>query len=706
MADKLDFMTELAKDVDARKHGQTSSFGTINDFVPKNRVVKETDYDREQDYENTRPISAQRPAYQQPQYYEQPRQDYTQQQNYYDQPRQEYTQPQQVYEQPQQEYEQEEYEDYQETPVFTEPVSNEGNEETRPASFHEEERVKIEKPKFRLSPAMIGGGIFAILLIGFLVWFLFLRAKIVMPDFTGKTLTEAANWAKQNKIDTSALARTYEYSLEYDSDVIISQTPLAGAHIKADTPITFVVSQGADPEESIDFPDIKSMTYSELNDWKNENKLSKTKITTEYNTTVEKDAVISYELKNASEGDFKRGSTLTIKVSKGPAPAGQVTVENFVGKSFSDAATWANTKKLIIVKQEMNSDKVESGYIISQQPAAGQSMAEGDTFTVSVSKGKGVKIPNLVGYSKEQLEAWSSGKNNNVTIVKKSVYNTAPLGSVIAQDPAPGTVLDAGDVLQLTISLYMPILETNSRAWLGKDYLELKAWCDDVNYNGADIQAGMWGDWQYPICSDEYPTPGQIIQYACYYGTSDLADGCGRPLNNNSRINMLVSSGACTVKNKISITQADLASIDSMISFCNANQMACTYEVNNDLGDGVVVKAKINGICRYNNEPFQDVVEVGSSIQVYYKNKLPSTAKDIMLAKDNIADLSVTYNFCNSNSLSCTYVANDDAGSEKIPDADATTVRLIVNEKTIYNNDGTNFPAFIKSDASIKVVYK
>ncbi|MBR2675339.1 MAG: PASTA domain-containing protein [Solobacterium sp.] len=620
MADKLDFMTELAKDVDARKHGQTSSFGTINDFVPKNRVVRETDYDREQDYENTRPVSAQRPVYQQPQ------------PQTYEQPRQEYTQPQPVYE-PQQEYDASEYEEYQETPVFTEPVPNENDsEETRPASFHEEERVKIEKPKFRISPALIGGVVFVLLLIGFLIWFLFFRANIMIPDFTGKTLTEAANWAKQNKIDTNALARTYEYSTEYDNDVIISQTPEGGTRIKTNTPITFIVSQGADPEEPVDFPDIKSMTYSELNDWKNDNKLTKTKISTEYNTAVEKDAVISYELKNVSESEFKRGSTLTIKVSKGPAPAGQVTVENFVGKSFADAATWANTKKVVIVKQEINSDKVESGYIISQQPASGQAMAEGETFTVTVSKGKGVKIPNLVGYSKEQLEAWSSSKNNNVTIVKKSIYNTAPLGSVIAQDPAPGTILDAGDVLQLTISLYMPILETNSRAWLGKDYLELKAWCDDVNYNGADIQAGMWGDWQYAVCSDEYPTPGQIIEYACYYGTSDLADGCGRPLNNYSRINMKVSSGACTVatptptpaptsdpdtRPSYILKTENIADLDAIMKFCNENVMACDYTQNSELDKAV--RVTFNSETHSTGDTFQSVVKKETAIKVEYK---------------------------------------------------------------------------------------
>ena len=78
MADKLDFMTELAKDIDARKHGETSSFGTINDFVPRQREIRDTEYDREQDYENTRPVSvppaqtASIPVSQPEEYYEEP----------------------------------------------------------------------------------------------------------------------------------------------------------------------------------------------------------------------------------------------------------------------------------------------------------------------------------------------------------------------------------------------------------------------------------------------------------------------------------------------------------------------------------------------------------------------------------------------------------------------------------------------------------
>ena len=613
MADKLDFMSELAKSVDAKKRGETSSFGTIDDFVPRNRNIPEEEHETEVQPEPRKKVKPSRPE----------------------------PQPEPVSEP--EEYEEEEYEEGEEYEEEEEPVSSARSmyesASSSPASFAQEERVKVEKPQFRLTGPMIGGIAAALALLLFLVWFFALRSPIVLPDFTGKSLNEVSAWAAQNKIESTAIARTYEYSLEYDSDVVISQTPAGGKRIKKNTPITFTVSQGADPDEEIPFPDIRSMTYEELTDWKNENKLTKTKISTEYSTTVENGGVIEYVLKNVSENEFTRGSTLTIRCSKGPAPAGQVTVENFTGKNYAEAMTWANSKKLKVVREDVNSDTADNGVIIAQNPKAGASMTEGDTFTITVSKGKGVKIPNLVGYTKEQLEAWSSAKENNVVIVKKSVYNEAPLGSVIAQDRAPGSIVDAGDVLQLTISLYMPILETNSRAWLGKDYLELHAWCDDVNYNGADIQAGMWGDWQYPTCSDEYPTPGQIVRYACYYGTSDQADGCGRPLNNYSRINYQISSGACTVATptpeptptptaapvtQLVMTSDDVSSLDAILTFCQKNGVK--YE-GPFAGDAVNVKVTVSGSgAEFTSEQnFQTVINPTTDVLTIVYNQNPPT---------------------------------------------------------------------------------
>ena len=684
MGDKLDFMSELAKDVEAKKHGQTSSFGSINDFVPKEHHPKETEFDKTQDYEQpSEPVSSA--------------------------PVSEEKAPASAVEEGKEEAPEEEKKE--EKPKSFEEIyedSGNNNKDASPASFQEEVRVKVEKPKMKLSPVGIGVVAALIALIGFLVWFFFIRANIVLPDFTGKTLSDVSAWAKQNKIANTSIAPSYEFSMEYDNDVVMSQTPAGGTRVKTDTPINLVVSKGADPDEEVAFPsDLKSMTYDELTAWKNENKLTKTKITTEYNTAVPSGEVISYELKNTSENDFRRNSTLTIKTSKGPAPAGQVTVENYVNKTWNEAVNWANSKKVHAVKQEVNSDTVETNYIISQSPASGQAMNEGETITFVVSKGKGVKIPNLVGYTKEQLEAWKSAKvNSSITVVTKSVYNEAPAGSVIAQSVSPGTVLDSGDVLLLTISLYMPILETNSRAWIGKDYLELRAWCDDVNSKGVDIQAGEWGEDFQPIYSDEYPTPGQVIKYACYYGTSDIADGCGRPLTANSRINYQRSLGPKTVKNASSITTETLASLQTVINYCDTNRMTCIID-ETSLPSGVNIRVTYNGISRTNKDSFQDSLLQGTYIHVEYDRKVgtdptPDPVKNSVLVRDNIQSLNDILTFCNTNSIKYTI---KDSLSEGDPNV-RVTITFSDGHTETYDSDGSDFQVLLSSKDKMQIQYK
>lgn len=441
-----------------------------------------------------------------------------------------------------------------------------------PHSFQQEKLEKIEKKPIKIDPKVMIAGIIALLVIIGAVWYFVFAPKIPMPNFVGKTINDVGAWAKQNDIPTSNIIMNTEFSTEFDKDVIISQDKAEGKKIKDTTPLAFVASKGADPDEQVEFPDLMNMTYSEIKEWIDTNKLSKTKINTQYNTIVEKDLVINYDLKTGTESGFTRGSSLTINISKGPAPAGTVAVDNFVGKTYAELEQWANSKKIVLEKTEAYSDTVEVGKIISQGVKVGESLEEGGKLPVVVSKGKAVKIPNLVGYTKEMLEVWAATPDNKVTIVKKERYDSAAEGNVIAQSITAGSQVDQGSVLELTISLYMPQLETNSRQWYGKDYLELTKWVDDANAKGASLATGSWAG---TTCSDEYKTPGQIIEYTCLdSGGSILStggNGCSRPLPINAKISMKVSSGACTVqptKKSFKYTGQDY---DLFKALCGAN---------------------------------------------------------------------------------------------------------------------------------------
>lgn len=518
MAEKRDFMSELANEVEEKKKGKLDHIQGIEDYKPKERKVSSSTTDDDFDIPSmgTKSVKKPTPVYE---------------------PKKE-----PAFTNPVEEEEVEDNTDFDEEDAY-------GGLNGMPASYGEEQVVRVNTPKKQVP--VIAWILLAIAVAGIsfaIYWFKF-APHITLPDFRGKNISEVSTWAKQNKMESSAIATSEPvYSMEYEKGVVVEQSVAGGKKIKKDTPITFTVSNGPDPDEKIAFlTDIKSMTSGEIQSWISENKLLKAKVVTQYSDTVESGNVISYEVKNGSEEEFTRGTTLNVICSKGPAPTGQVTVDNFVGKMYADVESWANTKKVKLNKTEAFSDQVDKDKVISMDKKQGETLKEGDTLSVVVSKGKGVKIPNLVGYTKEQLEAWTADGDNAVSLVKKTVYNAAPEGSVIEQSLKAGSVVEAGEVLELTISNYLPILQTNSRQWLGVDYLQLKAEVDKWNAQGARIQAGQYGTVKEQ-CSDEYTTPGAIIDYSCSGGTSNVGNGCERPLNLDARISYTISTGGCTVK--------------------------------------------------------------------------------------------------------------------------------------------------------------
>ena len=512
MPEKRDFMSELANEISDKKSGKLDHIQSVNDFKPKKKPVVSSDTD--DDFDIPTMSTKKEPVVEEPTYEETEEVEETQEEN---------------------------------DGGFDDEEAY-GGFNGMPASYGEEKVVKVDTPKKQLSPAALI--ILAVIVVGIgfgIYWFKF-APHITMPNFVGKNISEVSTWAKQNKMDSSAIATSEPvYSMDYDKGVVVEQSVAEGKKVKKDTPITFTVSNGPDPDEKIDFPtDITSMTSSEIQAWISENKLSKAKVVSQYSDTVESGNVISYEVKNGSQEDFTRSTTLNVTCSKGPAPAGQITVENLVGKTITEVESWCNTKKVVLNKTEAFSDQVDKDKIISMDKKSGDTMKEGETLTVVVSKGKGVKIPNLVGYTEEQYNAWKADSSNSVTVVTKSVYNAAPKGSIIAQSLAAGSIVESGEVLELTVSEYLPILETDSRLWLGQDYLKLKAQVDEWNSKGASIQAGQYGTVKEK-CSDEYTTPGAIIDYSCSGGTSSTGNGCERPLNLDARISYTISTGGCSV---------------------------------------------------------------------------------------------------------------------------------------------------------------
>ena len=372
---------------------------------------------------------------------------------------------------------------------FLEQFSNSG----KPESFKEEERIPVVKEKKPVNVKLVIILVVILLLLGVLGYFLFLAPKIEMPNFVGKTKTDVVAWVKQQGIETSGIIFEETYDFDTDEGTVLSQSVDPNKKVKENVKLNFLVSLGADPDERIKVPDLESMTKEEINEWISKNKLQKTKISTSYNDEVEENRVIDYTFTGCEEDSFTRACNLKVSVSKGPTPAGKVTVEDFENKLYEAAETWAKSKKINLIKSEAYSDKITEGYIISQSIAAGKTINEGESFSVVVSKGKATYMPNMIGWDEAQVSAWFA-KNPGVSSYTKYAYSSSQKGVVVYQSIDAGKLINKDNTLGLTVSL------GNEIDFSAYGSLEaIKNYLEEVNNEGASITLNVTKDFSETI---------------------------------------------------------------------------------------------------------------------------------------------------------------------------------------------------------------
>ena len=385
----------------------------------------------------------------------------------------------------------------------------------KPASFAEEKVVRVDKKPVNVGLIVIA--LAALAAIGVGAYFLFFAPKITMENFVGKQVSDVSAWVRQYEIENTGIVMTKEYSTEYDENYIMAQSVKPGTKIKKDVKVTFTVSQGADPQEYINFPDLKSMELSEINAWIKDNKLSNTRVSTAYDATVPENRVVSYDLRNISESQFQRGSSLSITVSKGPKPAATVTVDqDFVGKDLFTLETWAQGKNLKVKSTQVSSDTVEVGKIINCSVKKDDTIKEGETITCTVSKGKIIKMVYFGGWKKDDVEDWCS--DNGIQLKYSEEYHmTTPVNELIYQSIAAGTTVEPGQRLKVIVSLGKPTFKGCA------DKNEVEKRITDIRDNMGFSQGDASANYTWHL--DESRDPDQVISISeRYEGNKIIAD--------------------------------------------------------------------------------------------------------------------------------------------------------------------------------------
>ncbi len=209
---------------------------------------------------------------------------------------------------------------------------------------------------------------------------------------------------------------------------VISQSPAAGTSVASGSAVNLVVSTGPAP---VSVPNVVNLTQAAATSAITGAGLVVGTVTTASSATVAAGSVINQS--PAPGTSVASGSAVNLIVSTGPL---LVSVPNVVGLTQA-AATTAITNATLVVGSVTTtpSATVPAGSVVTQNPAAGASVASGSAVNLVVSTG-----PAPVGITVDANV--STARSTNATTIARTVSTTAPnelLLALIATDNVSGS---------------------------------------------------------------------------------------------------------------------------------------------------------------------------------------------------------------------------------------------------------------------------
>lgn len=177
--------------------------------------------------------------------------------------------------------------------------------------------------------------------------------------------------------------------------------------------------------------------------------LSEGTVTKQASSTVASGIVISES--PAAGTQVSSGSAVNLVVSSGAA---QVAVPNVVGQTQAAATSAVTGAGLVLgTVTTQASSTVAAGSVISESPAAGTEVNVGSSVDLIVSSGPGsVAVPNVVGDTSAAATTAIAGAGLVVSSQEAVPSSTVPIGLVITESPAAGTLVSVGSGVGLTVS--------------------------------------------------------------------------------------------------------------------------------------------------------------------------------------------------------------------------------------------------------------
>lgn len=309
-------------------------------------------------------------------------------------------------------------------PITAAEVNNISKQQTQPDEEEEyydedDEEEEEEKKRSYVIPILAAVTVAVVIIAAFTILFMVMKSMgglsgsngtITIPNFVGMSITDA----RAEYGDKLNFITLEENNDEYAEGIIFEQSIAEGEVKKEGAEIEIKVSKG--PKTEI-IPDLANQTFEDAR-----NQLEKLGFvaseTLQNSDSVEEGRVI--KTNPAVNEEAAVGSTIKVFVSKGPLQK-TVKVPNVLGKTSGDAKAILEKNKLTVTLEEIDTDEVDKGKVVSQSVSGGQYVDVNTEIVLQISTGEAatatVSIPVNV-----PIGAWGSYVIN--VSVNGSLVNT------------------------------------------------------------------------------------------------------------------------------------------------------------------------------------------------------------------------------------------------------------------------------------------
>lgn len=241
----------------------------------------------------------------------------------------------------------------------------------------------------RRGPAAIVVAVLLVLGLGAGVWYINSGQFTEVPPLLAKTQEQAEDRLQDAGLELGKVKHAYSDTVERGQ--IISSDPKAGTRIRGNDAVGITVSDGP---ETVRVPALAGRKLDKARSLLKEDGLEPGMVTREFSEDVPRGSVIT--ARPADGTKVRAGTGVALVVSKG-AP---IDIPDVTGSDEADARSELTEAglKVKIATERVNSSEYDKGQVVRQSPASGGPAAEGDTVTLTLSKGpEMIEVPDVVG---------------------------------------------------------------------------------------------------------------------------------------------------------------------------------------------------------------------------------------------------------------------------------------------------------------------